>query len=98
MVLKIVGIEDSLTECTQYDWYGVDIEFDTELTDRTVEMWRTLGDMSYLKELKKPFFKICTDNFVIRGFVGDRIIRIGCRRSFLDLKNRKEIAKLLSVD
>lgn len=96
--ITVTRIEESATECTQFNWHGVDVFFNNPVDENSIELWRSLGDTVYIKELNKPFFKICAKDYVIRGFQGDTMIRIGCQRGVINLSDISEISSFLNLD
>ncbi len=90
--MKIVKIERSYETCTESGWYGYDIRLSGAVEEPLVGALAALGKLSYFRQLKRPFFTVRSENFLIRGITGDHCIRAG----FAD-KNAPDMAMICRV-
>ncbi len=83
--MKITDRRRSLEACTESGWDAFDLLTMEPLSDDDIESLRdTGGSFIYMKQLKKPFFKIEDHNHVIKGVRGDSFFRFAVHRDHLD--------------
>ncbi len=91
--MKIKDRRRSLEACTESGWDAVDLLTEEPLSDEDIESLRVVeGSFLYLKQLKKPVFKIEGHNYVIKGVKGDPFFRFAVHRDHAD-----EIDKLVDM-
>lgn len=79
--MKIIDRRKSLETCTESGWDAIDILTEEPLNDEDIESLRSIeGSFIYLRQLKKPFFKIESHNYVIKGVRGDSFFRYAFHR------------------
>ncbi len=79
--MRITGRRRSLSVCTEAGWDAFDLLTEAPLTDEDIEELRQVeGSFLYLKQLKKPFFKIENHNYVLRGVRGESFFRFAVHR------------------
>ena len=91
--MRITEQRKSLEACTESGWDAIDFLTEEPLTDEDIESLRQKdGSFLYLRSLKKPFFKIESHNYVIKGVRGDSFFRFAAHRDHMDLAEqiRKE--------
>ena len=92
-MMKITGRRKSLEACTESGWDAFDLLTGEPLTDEDIESLRAVeGSFLYMKQLKKPFFKIESHNYVIKGVRGDSFFRFAVHRD-----HTEEIDKLCEI-
>lgn len=74
--MKILDIRESRERCAESGWFAYDYILDGVVDDDFILSLKPLGAMTYLPMLKKPFFKIESDYFFIKGMSGDDFIRV----------------------
>lgn len=74
--MKIVGKAESKERCAESGWYAYDYLFDEPMKPEFIRALRPLGGFVYLDMLAKPFFKIESDYFFIKGIAGDSHFRL----------------------
>ena len=83
--MKIIHRRKSLEACTESGWDAFDLLTEEPLSDDDIESLRVIeGSFLYLKQLKKPFFKIESHNYVIKGVRGDSFFRFAVHKDHLD--------------
>ncbi len=83
--MEITGKRRSLETCTEAGWDAFDILTKDPLSDEDIESLRIAkGSFLYLKQLKKPFFKIEDHNYIIKGVKGDPFFRFAVHRDHTD--------------
>ncbi len=75
--MRIKKIERSYETCTESGWYGYYIVIDEPVDDDLIMKLSVLGKLSYWRNLKRPFFTVRSEQFLIRGVVGDDFIKAG---------------------
>ncbi|MBQ9605682.1 MAG: hypothetical protein IJV16_00700 [Lachnospiraceae bacterium] len=91
--MKIIDRRKSLEACTEAGWDAFDLLTDEPLSDEDIESLRQVeGSFLYLKQLKKPFFKIENHNYIIKGVKGDPFFRFAVHRDHVG-----EIEKLVKA-
>ena len=89
----ITGRRKSLEACTEAGWDAFDILTREPLTDEDIESLRIAeGSFLYMRQLKKPFFKIESHNYIIKGVKGDPFFRFAVHRDHTD-----EVDRLISA-
>ena len=87
--MKIVDRRKSLEACTESGWDAFDLLTDDPLSDEDIESLRDVGgSFLYMKQLKKPFFKIESHNYVIKGVRGDSFFRFAVHKDHVDEVDR----------
>ena len=94
--MKVVSVERSSVDCTEADWYGIDVTLDVPITQEFIYKLETIGDLFYIPDLKEPFFKVCNKSFVLTGFEGRQVFRFGCKRDYLNLDDVVSVDAFLS--
>ena len=91
--MRIKEKRKSLEPCTESGWDAVDLLTQEPLSDEDIESIRGFGgSFIYLKQLKKPFFKLESHLYVIKGVKGDDFFRFSAHGESLE----KELARLIS--
>ena len=89
----ITGRRKSLEACTEAGWDAFDILTREPLADEDIESLRVAeGSFLYMRQLKKPFFKIESHNYIIKGVKGDPFFRFAVHRD-----HTGEVDKLISA-
>lgn len=95
--MKIVDRRKSLEACTESGWDAFDLLTDKPLSDEDIESFRDAGgSFLYMKQLKKPFFKIESHNYVIKGVRGDPFFRFAVHKDHVSEIDR--IIRLIDQD
>ncbi len=95
--MKIIEIRKSLEPCTESGWDAVDVILEEELSEQDIRRIGTVGgSFLFLQKLRKPFFKIESGEYVIKGVLGDAFFRIAAHRDRIDSIQQQilEIAEL----
>ncbi|MCR4656609.1 MAG: hypothetical protein K5770_10330 [Lachnospiraceae bacterium] len=95
--MTITGKRRSLETCTESGWDAYDLMTAGPLSDEDIETLRRLeGSFLYLKNLRKPFFKIESHKYVIKGVKGDNFFRFAAHRD--DMSELDRIIRLLEAE
>ncbi len=82
--MKVTDTRRSLEACTESGWDAIDLLTEKPLEDEDIESLRNMeGSFLYMKQLKKPFFKIENHNYVIKGVRGDTFFRLAAHKDHL---------------
>ena len=83
--MRIIEKRKSLEPCTESGWDAVDLLTDQGLTEEEITSLKAVGgSFLYLKQLKKPFFKLESHDYVIKGVLGDSFFRVAAYREKLE--------------
>ncbi|MDY3919808.1 MAG: hypothetical protein SOZ59_12575 [Candidatus Limivivens sp.] len=74
--MKILERIESRERCAESGWYAYDYILDGPMDPEFIRSLRPLGSFVYLTMLAKPFFKIESDYFLIKGLEGDSFFRM----------------------
>jgi len=80
--MKTKGIQESKERCAESGWDAYDIILSEPLTKENILKFRPLGAFSYLPMLKKPFFKVESNYYFIKGMEGDPFFRLAVHREY----------------
>lgn len=79
--MKIISRRKSLEACTEAGWDAFDLLTEEPLSDEDIESLRIVGgSFLYLKQLKRPFFKIENHDYIVKGVKGDSFFRFAVHR------------------
>ncbi len=76
-MMRVRSVERSFEPCAESGWYGYDIRLDAPVDDALIESLGALGRLSCIRTLKRPFFTVRAEGFLIRGIAGDLFLRAG---------------------
>ncbi len=79
--MKIIKKIPSQEICVEAGWSALDFYLDEKITKEFVLSLRPLGSVLLMDKLKKPFFKIESDNYIIKGILGEDFFRIASHAS-----------------
>lgn len=74
--MKIMDRIESRERCAEAGWYAYDYLFEEQMKPEFIRRLHPLGNFVYLSMLAKPFFKVESDYFLIKGIEGDNFFRI----------------------
>jgi hypothetical protein len=74
--MKIKVIEESRERCAEAGWYAYDYETEHKIDKNFILSLRPLGSFTYMPMLKKPFFKIESEHYIIKGIEADNFFRV----------------------
>ena len=93
--MKIIDKRKSLETCTESGWDAFDLMLDEPLTDAFIRKIATIGgSFIYLSMLKKPFFKVESHYYVVKGIRDDMHFRVAVHKDCLNEVER--ITQLLN--
>lgn len=73
---KIISRRKSLETCSEAGWYAFDYLLDGPLDDEYIRKFRNIpGSFLYMPMLKQPFFKLESDNYLMKGIRGTDFFR-----------------------
>ncbi len=75
--MRVLSKERSFEPCAESGWYGYDICLGAPIDQTLIQALGTLGRMSCILTLKRPFFILCGEGFLLRGITGDCFLRAG---------------------
>ena len=75
-----MSIGTSPEPCQEAGWAAWQWHLDDATTRTFVERLRPLGSLLVIDSLKRPFFKIESHHYMVKGLLGDKSIRVACHR------------------
>lgn len=78
--MKILGMEESLEPCAEAGWYAYDIWVDRPIGPEQILSLASHGALTYLRQLKMPFYKLNQQYFYIQGMQGESQLRLAVYR------------------
>ena len=83
--MKIIEKRRSLEPCTESGWDAVDLLLEEGLTEEDIlQLRKAGGSFLYLKQLRQPFFKLESHDYVIKGVRGDPFFRAAAHREKME--------------
>ena len=86
--MKITDIIESREQCAEAGWYAYDFILENPLKQQLIYSLRSLGAFTFLPMLKKPFFKIESDHYLIKGMEQDCFFRVAVHRDYPEELNK----------
>ena len=93
--MKILSLARSAEACQQADWQAFDVFFSSAVSRDDILSWGSLGQLIYLQQLREPFFRIASSEFLIKGFEGRDNLRIAFVRGFLPPFDQNALSEFL---
>jgi hypothetical protein len=75
--VEIIKVEKSNEICAEINWHSYDIFFDEQMDKKFIFSLKKFGTLMYLSLLKKPFFKVNTNEYLIKGTQYNTKLRVG---------------------
>ncbi|MCD8210831.1 MAG: hypothetical protein LUC37_04720 [Prevotella sp.] len=88
--MKIINRVESRERCVEAGWVAFDYYIDGVTTREFVLSLRSLGSFILMDKLKKPFFKIEADYYVIKGVLDQEFFRVAIHGGSLELLSKIE--------
>lgn len=83
MSVKITHRVRSTEPCAEAGWTAFHYHTDAPVDEKFVERLRPMGSLLFMKSLAKPFFKLESDNYLIKGLLGDDHFLMAAHRDYL---------------
>ena len=80
--MKVVERTESKERCAESGWYAWDCLLDAPMTPEFIKALRPLGAFVYLPMLSRPFFKIESEHFMIKGIEKNNFLRIAVHEDY----------------
>ncbi len=98
--MRIIEKIESRERCAEAGWFAYDYLLDEALNAKTIGALRPMGNFVYLRMLARPFFKIESDYFMIKGVEGDHFFRVAVHDAHRgELKKIEEfVARVVQKD
>ncbi|NLI55004.1 MAG: hypothetical protein GX417_11905 [Clostridiales bacterium] len=90
--MHVTTVERSFEPCSESGWYGYDVHLSEPIDGALIDALAALGRLSRIRTLKRPFFTVRGDGFLLRGITGDRFLRAGFAK-----KDAPELSDILSA-
>ena len=75
--MKVERTSRMVEPCTEGGYIGHYFHLDTVIDTEFVENLAAHGSLTFMRNLKKPFFLLRGDGFIIRGQVEDNFCKVG---------------------
>lgn len=89
--MKIIEKTASRERCAEAGWFAYDFVLDEKIDREFIYSLRPLGSFLFLPALKKPFFKIESDHFMIKGIEGEQYFRVAVHMDYPEELKRIEM-------
>ena len=86
--MKILERVPSRERCAESGWYAYDFILESPMDDVFIRSLRPLGSFVYMQMLKKPFFKIESEHYLLKGIRGDDFFRMAVHGDYLEEMER----------
>ena len=97
--MKVIDIIESRERCAEAGWHAYDFLLDEPVSESLIKNLRTFGSLTYLPMLKKPFFKVESHYYIIKGILEDSFFRMAVHRDYLEELDRvKDFLKGVFMD
>ena len=74
--MKVTGERESIELCTEAGWSAVDLLTDEPVREKQIRSLGQLGTLTYLRMLKKPFYRVESRFWLIKGLEGECSLRV----------------------
>lgn len=88
--MKILEINKSLEKCTESGWLAFDFILDRQIDSQFITCLKDIGPLVSMSMLRKPFFKVESDYFLLKDLEGDHFFRMGVHHEHLNEKDKIE--------
>ncbi|MCP1103056.1 putative restriction endonuclease [Aequitasia blattaphilus] len=83
--MKVIGKTESKERCTEAGWYAYDILLDEDIDEEFIKNLKRFGSLLYMPMLKKPFFKVESSNYLLKGMKGEPFFRLAIHKDYEEL-------------
>lgn len=97
---KIIKIVTSHEPCVEAGWKAWDLYLSSPTDKEWVLSLRDMGALTFLPQLRKPFFKVESHHYIIKGILGENYVRMAMpgREHLPPINDIQEIEKLFRSD
>lgn len=88
--MKVLQKRESMELCTEAGWYAYDLTTDEPISKPDIEALGSLGIMTYLGMLSKPFYRIEAQYHMIKGLEGENTLRVAMLAGREEIVSRVE--------
>lgn len=89
--MRMTGREESRERCAESGWYAYDFMLSEPMDGEFIKSLRGFGgSFVFLAMLKKPFFKVESDHYVLKGVEGDDFFRMAVHGDYTEELARME--------
>jgi len=89
--MKVTGRTEARERCTEAGWLAYDYLLDEETDRKFILSLRAFGgSFVFLEMLKKPFFKIESEHYMIKGLLKEPFFRMAVHGDYLSELQRLE--------
>lgn len=81
--MKVTAVMESRERCAEAGWFAYDIVFDQPMDKAFIGRLGAIGGgFVFLEMLKRPFFKLEAEHYMIKGVQGDDFLRMAVHRDY----------------
>lgn len=88
--MKLLEKIESKERCAEAGWFAYDFIMDEETDKDFILKLRALGSFVFMEMLKKPFYKIESDHYMIKGIMGDPFFRMAVHKDYTEELTKME--------
>lgn len=88
--MKVLDKVESRERCAEAGWFAYDFLLDQEIDPEFIRGLKPLGSWVFLSMLSKPFFKVESEHFMIKGLLGEKHFRVAVHHEYEEELSRIE--------
>ncbi len=78
--MEVLRVEESREPCAESGWYAYDLALSRPVMRKDILSLKEHGDLTYLAQLKMPFYKLNQPYFYLQGMEGEAQLRLAVYR------------------
>lgn len=82
--MNLLQKRNSREPCTESGWIAFDYLLETQILPEDILSLQNAGALTYMRLLKKPFFKVESDYFHIKGTEREKVLRIAVHMGHME--------------
>lgn len=96
--MRIRGITESRERCVEAGWSAYDFLLEEPMEKAFIVSLRDIGgSFVFLEMLKKPFFKLESDHYILKGVLGDDFFRMAVHADYVEEELKRVKEKIMPV-
>lgn len=88
--MRLLDKHNSWEPCTESGWIAYDYLLETPLLLEDILSLQKIGALTYLRMLRKPFFKLEMDYVHIKGTEGEKVLRMAAHMGHMEQLEKME--------
>lgn len=97
--MELIGKTTSTEPCAEAGWFAFYYHLNGEVSEPFIQALRPLGSFLFMKKLAKPFFKIESDYYMVKGLLHDDFFRVAVHKDhFEELERIEKFVRSILAD